>query len=191
MVKDYCAVTCSLYESDCTTPFKNPLHVSLDSSNNVIGERNIPAGYSYDICYKCIDAAGNEAKNTYTWNVEQTPETACLGTVPVPTQNTLTYSAGSAGVTVVPVDGFVDWKTFFGITNSPSCDFTSCTLSDSGDCGGTLSPVKYADISMSSSVIPWSITASVTNPAGYSHSVCVRCTNSIGTTIDLDNWTIA
>jgi hypothetical protein len=75
-----------------------------------------------------------------------------------------------------------DWDTYFN-TDSTNCPIISCTLYDS-DCI-TISTDK---VTMESSS-PWSVTAMKNEIAGYTKTMCVKCTNG-AQTVTRDNWVL-
>jgi hypothetical protein len=69
-----CPLTCTLYDSDCSTAFSTPSHVWIENSADAPNawirvSRSIAAGYNYDVCVGCHNGQV-ETTMDYTWNVE-------------------------------------------------------------------------------------------------------------------------
>ena len=119
------------------------------------------------------------------WTITQVKDCTTSLSAGVATDVELVYTSGAAGVAVTPSDSFTTWDAFFSNSDS-ACAISSCTISDSGSCGGSFS--GSSDITFDTST--WALTASKTNTGGYSHSVCIECTNGQDTQ-SLDGWTIS
>ena len=141
-----------------------------------------PAGYQHSICVSCTN--GQQTVTLDNWIHKQIKDCTSSLTVGTQANTALDYSGDPLLVSVGPAS----WETFFQNTETIDCPILSCSISDAGSCGsGVFS--GSTDVTFDT-VSPWLLTASVLNPDGYSHSVCVSCENG-KMTVDLDNWVIS
>ena len=98
---------------------------------------------------------------------------------------TQSYTEGGADVTITPATGFTTWDALFSNTDTSNCPITSCSIADSGNCGGTLTGTE---VSLGSSS-PWDVSMLVDDPVGYTKTICVQCVNA-DDSVDLDSWVI-
>ena len=139
------------------------------------------------------------------WTITQDPYT-CVGTLGeyLPTKIALTYSDEVSSEIVTPVienptitayDSFAStWDKILENSDPENCPINDCKIYPAGSCGsGTFTGIGNIAIS---STLPWDITASRSNFNGYSHNICVRCSNGVPEGIhgqdytDIDNWKI-
>ena len=63
-------------------------------------------------------------------------------------------------------------------------DINSCSLKQSG-CS-----TAYSDTNLAINAVTGEVTAKKNVALGYADTVCVSCSNSHGSTITFDNWTV-
>ena len=106
------------------------------------------------------------------WTISQVKDCTTSLSPGAATDVELVYSLGASLVTAEPSGSFTTWDAFFSNSDS-ACAISSCTISDASNCGGSFS--GSSDITFDAST--WALTVSKTNTIGYSHSVCIECTN--------------
>jgi len=141
-----------------------------------------PAGYSWSTCVRCSNGA--QTIDLDNWLMTQTP-LDCSSTMTPGSDIVSSRSYGGATATAFVRGG--EWNTYFQNTDETNCPITSCSLWEAGSCGVTsfVSTNVYIE-----SALPWRIYSEENVLAGYSHSICVRCSNG-QQDVDSDNWDIS
>ena len=77
---------------------------------------------------------------------------------------------------MTPAPYYTTWDDLFSNSNTALCPITSCSIHDAENCVSGSSTSSAEDIKIESSS-PWRIEAAKTNAAGYSHEICILCSN--------------
>ena len=134
----------------------------------ITASRGVAAGYTISICLKCW--TNNNVGSGKIDNMVITQEPQCANTLTAGSATAISEAYVSGGsVTITPTTGFTTWDAFFSNTDTTNCPITSCSIANSGSCGGSLTGTE-ASLGSSS---PWDVSMEVDVPIGYTKHICI------------------
>ena len=169
----HCPVTaCTLKEPGCATALALQPDVTLGASPfGITASETNPLGYSVTFCFECEVIPTGQAPLYFTRDsfiVSQLAVDCSASLVDNGFLNPPAIPFNAFGSTLAITTGFTD--LFTHDIQVSHCPVTACTLKEPG-CATALSP--QPDVTLGAS--PFGITASETNPLGYSVTFCFEC----------------
>ena len=166
---------------DCSTAI-SPTELTINSNSpwDITMSVQEPSGYSFSLCVTCTNGLQSISIDNWAVVLNSIDCSATMSPGSTPDVTNI-YDASLTGQVLLGTD----WDTFFSNTEPTDCAITSCTLWKAGLCG--VEAFTETEVWLDWSSVGFLADFNVVT--GYSHSVCVRCSNG-QQDIDLDNWTI-